>query len=158
MMEPHFFFVLFFCSLAFGCTMGAYFTTAEYRIRHMEPLVTGTCHCPFCGHKLAVYHQIPIISWLFLRGRCHYCHRPIPVRYPLIEGSFLLFYGLSFILFRKSPLFLILIWAAFVSAVLAVRCRNCLPGLLKGLLLFLAYHIVYGSVILCVYAALGLFP
>jgi leader peptidase (prepilin peptidase)/N-methyltransferase len=42
-------------------------------------------HCPQCKHPLALWFNIPIISYLFLRGKCHYCHAPISWHYPFIE-------------------------------------------------------------------------
>ncbi len=42
-------------------------------------------HCPRCQHPLSAWENIPVLSYLFLRGRCHHCQQPIPVRYPAIE-------------------------------------------------------------------------
>jgi leader peptidase (prepilin peptidase) / N-methyltransferase len=44
-------------------------------------------HCPACGHALRVVHNIPVVSYLALRGRCAFCRSPISVRYPLLELS-----------------------------------------------------------------------
>lgn len=154
-MTLHYFLILFIGSLAFGCTVGAYFTTAEYRIRKGMPLITRDCICPACGHRLSSLQQIPVASFLFLRGRCRYCKAPIPLRYPLIEAGFLLFYGISFLAFWSRPALLLFLWILFVSALLLVRCRAHPAGLLKGLFLFLLYHAAYGAVLLCILAALG---
>ncbi|MBI1856815.1 prepilin peptidase [Candidatus Saccharibacteria bacterium] len=48
-------------------------------------IVSGRSMCPDCRHQLAWYDLIPVISWLGLRGRCRYCHRPISWQYPLVE-------------------------------------------------------------------------
>jgi len=48
-------------------------------------LLTPRSHCPFCNVPIAAWHNIPVISWLLLRGRCTACQAPISVRYPLIE-------------------------------------------------------------------------
>jgi len=42
-------------------------------------------HCPHCKHKISVWHNIPIVSFLWLRGKCFYCKSPIPIRYLLVE-------------------------------------------------------------------------
>lgn len=42
-------------------------------------------HCPECQHPLCWYHNIPLLSWLLLVGKCHYCQHPISIRYPLVE-------------------------------------------------------------------------
>jgi leader peptidase (prepilin peptidase) / N-methyltransferase len=54
-----------------------------------EPLPPGivreSSHCPHCKHPLAAFDNVPVISWLLLRGRCRYCHTRISIQYPLIE-------------------------------------------------------------------------
>ncbi|KAA3645575.1 MAG: prepilin peptidase, partial [Proteobacteria bacterium] len=42
-------------------------------------------HCPRCKKKISAWQNIPLFSYLFLRGRCFYCHKPIAIRYPLVE-------------------------------------------------------------------------
>jgi len=51
--------------------------------------------CPHCGHPIAVVDNIPIVSWLLLRGRCRNCAAPISIRYPLIEALTGLLFGLA---------------------------------------------------------------
>ncbi|WP_394172639.1 prepilin peptidase [Thalassotalea litorea] len=41
--------------------------------------------CPYCGHKIKIWENIPVISWLFLKGKCSSCKKPISIRYPTIE-------------------------------------------------------------------------
>nr|WP_225562338.1 A24 family peptidase [Pseudoxanthomonas sp. PXM04] len=48
-------------------------------------IVVESSHCPHCKHKLAWFENIPLISWLALRGRCRHCKAPISVQYPLVE-------------------------------------------------------------------------
>ncbi|MCD9030589.1 A24 family peptidase [Luteimonas sp. Y-2-2-4F] len=48
-------------------------------------IVVEPSHCPHCGHKLAWYENIPVFSWLALRGRCRSCRAPISIQYPLVE-------------------------------------------------------------------------
>jgi leader peptidase (prepilin peptidase)/N-methyltransferase len=48
-------------------------------------LVRKGSHCPHCKHPLAAWDNIPLLSWLLLRGRCRYCRAPISVQYPLVE-------------------------------------------------------------------------
>jgi leader peptidase (prepilin peptidase)/N-methyltransferase len=42
-------------------------------------------HCPRCGHAIAPWDNVPVLSWILLRGRCRHCRTPIPIRYPLVE-------------------------------------------------------------------------
>ncbi len=48
-------------------------------------IVVESSHCPHCKHKLAWFENIPLVSWLALRGKCRYCKTPISVQYPLVE-------------------------------------------------------------------------
>ena len=48
-------------------------------------LITPRSQCPACGHPIAAYENIPIASYIFLRGRCSACHAPISRRYPIVE-------------------------------------------------------------------------
>lgn len=56
-----------------------------YRAPRGESVAEGRSRCPSCGHQLAAADNIPVFSYVFLRGRCRYCRASIPVRYPLIE-------------------------------------------------------------------------
>jgi leader peptidase (prepilin peptidase)/N-methyltransferase len=72
---------------AFLCGMlaGSFASVLAYRVPRGESWVTGRSHCTSCGATIAAYDNIPIVSWLVLRGRCRSCHERIPVRYPLTE-------------------------------------------------------------------------
>lgn len=48
-------------------------------------ILKGRSLCPSCGHQLASKDLVPVLSWLSLRGKCRYCHKPISVQYPLVE-------------------------------------------------------------------------
>lgn len=48
-------------------------------------IVVEPSHCPHCKHRLSWYENIPLFSWLALRGKCRHCHAPISVQYPLVE-------------------------------------------------------------------------
>jgi len=48
-------------------------------------IVVEPSHCPHCKHKLSWYENIPLFSWLALRGKCRHCHAPISIQYPLVE-------------------------------------------------------------------------
>ncbi|MCM1044748.1 MAG: prepilin peptidase [Candidatus Gastranaerophilales bacterium] len=134
--------------------MGAYLGTVAYRIRCDELLVTRHCHCPSCGHILPTSHQIPVISWLLLNGKCHYCHTAISKSYPIVEGGFMLYYGLSFFLLWEHPLILTLLWMLLISIVLLLRCKGNYRPAAKGILLFAGYHVAYGAVLMLIHIAL----
>lgn len=147
-----FFLILFITSTIFGTTMGAYCCTMEYRIQENLPLVTLDCICPFCGHKLALYHQIPILSFFLLKGKCHFCHAPIPIRYPLTEAVFLIYYTLSYCIFHRFPLIFTALWYLFITIFL-FRTKNSrhYKQLAKSLSLVTVYHAVIGLLYIVLY-------
>ncbi|MEA2314874.1 MAG: leader peptidase (prepilin peptidase) / N-methyltransferase [Solirubrobacteraceae bacterium] len=69
-----------------GAVFGSFLNVVAYRLPRRESLVRPRSRCPRCGTPIKPYDNIPIISWLLLRGRCRSCSEAIPVRYPLIEA------------------------------------------------------------------------
>ena len=67
-----------------------------------ESLFFPGSHCPSCSHALGALDNIPLFSWLGLRGRCRYCGAPIPVRYPLVELLTAALFVLAVIVFGVS--------------------------------------------------------
>ena len=100
--------VLVFCVTIIGLLVGSFLNVVVYRLpimmqrdwqsqarevlelEHKEPgerfnLLLPDSSCPHCGHQIRAWENIPIISWLLLRGRCSGCKAPISKRYPLVE-------------------------------------------------------------------------
>lgn len=69
----------------FGVVFGSFLNVLIYRIPRDESVVFPSSHCPKCNAKLKPYHNIPLLSWLFLGGRCAYCKEKISLQYPMIE-------------------------------------------------------------------------
>ena len=69
----------------FGLLVGSFFNVVIARVPAGLSIVRPGSRCPRCGHALAWYENIPLVSWLVLRGRCRSCRAPISGRYPLIE-------------------------------------------------------------------------
>ncbi|MFP4014416.1 MAG: prepilin peptidase [Chitinispirillaceae bacterium] len=68
-----------------GLCLGSFFNVLIWRIPRGESVVWPSSHCTVCGHKLNAAENIPLFSYLFLRGRCSSCKEPISFVYPLIE-------------------------------------------------------------------------
>ena len=77
-------------SFILGACMGSFLNCTAIRIGRGENFVKGRSHCMNCGHDLYLKDLIPIASWVFLRGRCRYCHEKVSARYPLVEVIFAL--------------------------------------------------------------------
>jgi leader peptidase (prepilin peptidase)/N-methyltransferase len=74
-------------AFAVGALLGSFVTVVAYRVPRKEGFVTGRSRCPGCGETIAAYDNIPIVSWLVLRGRCRHCNEPISPRYPITEAG-----------------------------------------------------------------------
>ncbi len=106
-----FFFIL-------GACLGSFINVVIYRLPRDESIVYPPSRCPRCGHRLSWWENLPILSYLILRGRCRECHGPISPRYPLVELSAALLLSSCYITYGLSVK---LLWAAlFVLSLLAV--------------------------------------
>ena len=70
-----------------GLLVGSFLNVVAYRLPRGESLAKPRSRCPSCETPIKPYDNIPVISWLLLRGRCRHCGHPISVRYPLVEAS-----------------------------------------------------------------------
>jgi leader peptidase (prepilin peptidase)/N-methyltransferase len=68
-----------------GLVVGSFLNVVIARVPLEQSIVRPRSRCPKCGHVLAWYENIPLLSWLALRARCRGCSAPISVRYPLVE-------------------------------------------------------------------------
>jgi len=69
----------------FGLIIGSFLNVVIYRLPRGESLASPPSHCPGCGKPVRPWDNIPVLSWLILRGRCRSCGEPISRRYPLVE-------------------------------------------------------------------------
>jgi leader peptidase (prepilin peptidase) / N-methyltransferase len=80
----------------FGLLVGSFANVVIYRVPEGRSIVRPPSGCPFCGSRVRPVDNIPVISWLLLRGRCRSCQKPISPRYPLVEALVgLLFAGIG---------------------------------------------------------------
>jgi leader peptidase (prepilin peptidase)/N-methyltransferase len=92
-----------------GACIGSFLNVVIYRVPERRSLMTNSA-CPKCGKPIALYHNIPILGWLFLGGKCASCKSPIAWRYPAIEA-------LTAVLFAVT--FWQIGWTAFLPVALA---------------------------------------
>jgi leader peptidase (prepilin peptidase)/N-methyltransferase len=74
-----------FLAFVGGLVFGSFLTVVAHRVPRGESVVGGRSHCPHCGAQIAAYDNVPLFSWLFLRGSSRCCDKPISPRYPLTE-------------------------------------------------------------------------
>jgi len=70
-----------------GAVFGSFLNVVAFRLPRHESLVKPRSRCPSCGAHVRPRDNVPILSWLLLRGRCRDCSAPISPRYPLVEGA-----------------------------------------------------------------------
>jgi leader peptidase (prepilin peptidase)/N-methyltransferase len=83
MIEERVFWVV--AAALFGSIIGSFLNVVIYRLPRKIGLAAGRSNCPQCGSLITWWQNIPLLSYLLLRGRCRTCHKPISVRYPLVE-------------------------------------------------------------------------
>ncbi len=105
-----------------GLLFGSFLNVVILRIPKDESVVFGASHCPTCKTPLKPWHNIPLFSWLFLRGKCAFCKTKISPQYPLIEFlSALIFttlvykYGISIPIFFVGMSFLMLLALSMID-------------------------------------------
>lgn len=88
-----------FFALLFGLVLGSFLNVVIYRYPRGQSIITPRSHCTRCRRSIRWYDNIPLASYLLLRGKCRFCRKPIPFRYPLVEiltGLFSLLVYLKF--------------------------------------------------------------
>jgi leader peptidase (prepilin peptidase)/N-methyltransferase len=93
---------------ALGLALGSFFNVVIYRLPRGQSLWRPASRCPKCGTPVRARDNIPIVSWVFLGGRCRDCANPISIQYPLVEGI-------------TAAVFLLVAWMTPLEPVLASR-------------------------------------
>jgi leader peptidase (prepilin peptidase)/N-methyltransferase len=86
-----------------GASVGSFLNVVVYRIPKGMSLIHPGSRCPFCQTPLGPTENIPILGWIWLRGRCRHCKTPISWRYPTVEAGVMLLYVLSFGVLGWTP-------------------------------------------------------
>ena len=107
----------------FGAIFGSFLNVCILRLPSEQSVVSPGSRCPKCGYVLRWYDNIPMISWLFLGGKCRGCKAPISIQYPLIElatallwAAFTWLLGPSLELFRAATFCTLLLGIAMTDA------------------------------------------
>lgn len=76
----------YFFAAIFGALVGSFLNVCIFRLPRNESTVWPGSHCPSCGQAIKFYDNIPVLSYLWLKGCCRSCRIPIPLRYPVVES------------------------------------------------------------------------
>lgn len=147
----------------FGLVFGSFGNVVIARVPEGRSVVQPRSACPSCGAPIAARDNVPVLSWMVLRGRCRSCGESIPWRYPAVElatGVLFAAVGARFGFDPALPAFLLFTWVLVVISVIDARTRRIpnrltypLTPVLLGLLVVAA--LVEGSAWLAVRALLG---
>ena len=123
-----------------GSVVGSFLNVCIYRIPAGKSIVSPPSACPHCGHNIRWYQNIPILSYLFLRGNCASCRNPISFRYPAIEALTGLLFSSTLYYFNFSAA--TLVYWIFLAALVIITFIDLdhqiipdvisLPGILVG--------------------------
>lgn len=152
-------------ALVLGLLIGSFLNVCIWRLPRRESVVTPRSRCPSCAAPIRAWDNIPVVSFLLLRGRCRACGAGISTRYPVIEAA----NGAAYVLivWKFGVSWEAVIYAAFVSALLVVTMidldhqiipdRITLPGIVVGLAV--SYFLPHGflSGLIGLFAGGGLF-
>ena len=106
-----------------GASVGSFLNVCVGRLPHGESLVRPRSKCPTCGGPIAWYDNIPLLSWVLLRGHCRQCREPISIQYPAVElitagvwVGMALLYGPTWRSLQGSILFSVLLAISMIDA------------------------------------------
>ncbi len=136
-------------SIAPALALGSFLNVVVARLPERRSLVHPRSACPACAHELAWYDNVPLFSYIALRGRCRSCHEPISLRYPLVELATALLVAACFLRFGLSGQ--AFVGAFFVAVLVALSAidveRRILPD-----------KIVLPSTVIVLAAQIALYP
>ena len=105
-------------AIAIGFCIGSFLNVVIARLPEGKNIVFPRSACPRCGHLIVWYDNIPIVSWLVLRGRCRSCGGPISWRYPVVEALSAGLFALALLRFGVGPA--LIVGLLFLSALLVI--------------------------------------
>jgi len=132
--------VLLVFAAAFGGIVGSFLNVCIYRLPLGKSVVWPASGCPRCGRALAWYENIPVLSYLVLRGRCRTCHVWISLQYPIVEALTAAMFALGVWYYGPTPLLASrLVFGCALIALFAIDLEHqllpnaiTLPGIVVG--------------------------
>lgn len=124
--------VLVAVTASFGLLIGSFLNVVVWRVPRGESVVSPPSACPRCETPIRARDNVPVAGWLLLRGRCRDCSEPISARYPLVELTTGLLFGVLALRFGLDPVLPAYLYLAAVGLALALIDLDCrrLPDVL----------------------------
>jgi prepilin signal peptidase PulO-like enzyme (type II secretory pathway) len=113
-----------------GLIFGSFLNVVIYRIPISKSISKPPSSCPVCNHKIRFYDNIPLFSYLFLKGRCRDCKARISPRYPLVEAMTAFLFALSYYFNRLSSYLMLSV--ILISALIIVSFTDIEHGIIPN--------------------------
>lgn len=148
-----------------GLLIGSFLNVVVWRVPRGESVVRPPSHCPSCDHPITPRDNIPVLSWLLLRGRCRSCSAAISARYPIVEATVgVLFLALAVRYRTDLPLLPALLYLAAIGVALSMidldvhRLPNVLtlPSYVVGAVLLTVAALLRHEPVRLLHAAIGM--
>ncbi|MCQ2739142.1 MAG: prepilin peptidase [bacterium] len=130
---------LLFWVCLIGLCLGSFYNVVILRTLSGESIIFPPSKCPKCNHKLYFWHNIPLLSYILLRGKCYFCKEKISLQYPIIEFFTMLLFAVSYVKFgiTVKTLF-VLVWVSCLIIMTATDIKEkiveCRIAILMGIL------------------------
>jgi uncharacterized protein (TIGR00730 family) len=134
---------------AVGTAWGSFLNVVVYRLPLGKNIVYPGSRCPRCGHAIRLWHNLPILGWLLLAGKCKDCRLPISVRYPLIEflmGS--IWIGVALVLMEWLTGFQTSLWTSRIPGELGLSSWEQIPFWTAYCLLMLLFFTLLAAALI----------
>lgn len=109
-------------AFVFGAAVGSFLNVCVARWPRDLSVVRPRSKCPYCGHQLSWYENVPLVSWLALRARCRCCDEPISIQYPLVELAVAMIFAMS--VWHFGPTFTAVRLAIFATILLGIALTD----------------------------------
>lgn len=141
---------LLFWICVIGLCLGSFFNVVILRSLSNESIIFPASKCPKCNHKLYFWHNIPVISYLLLGGKCYFCKEKISIQYPIVELLTMLLFGATFIKFgiNLKTIFVLFWLSCFIimtATDLKAKLVDCNIAIAMGVVGILYNFIQYGN-------------
>lgn len=138
--------LLFITGLLFGSFVNAW----VWRVKTKRPILNDRSMCPNCKHQLGIADLVPVLSWIWLKGKCRYCKKPISAQYPLVELLTAVLFSASYLVMApigSQDWVLLILWLAQLVVLVALAVYDLrwmiLPNrMMVVLLIFSAIEVV----------------
>lgn len=150
--------ILFFIT---GLLFGSFYNVVGLRLPKKESIIYPSSHCPKCNHKLSWYELIPVLSYIFLKGKCKNCKEKISIMYPVVELISGILFALSYYSFGLTLSIIPALLTSSIFVIIVVSDLNyyIIPDsilAIYGILMFIYNIISKGFLEACTYVVYGL--